>query len=120
MSFSIQGNRAPDLVQFGIPFVDACRAVVLPVDAALRVDVTPGPDPDGDALTIELEVLGDEDTGVFAAAAPALGASAVSFDVPTEDWRVGAALRFRARATDGDRTSPWTSCYASWGASTVP
>ena len=120
VGFSVQGNRAPDVVRFGTPFLESCRGVVLATDAALRVDVLPGSDPDGDPLTIELEVLGADDALLYAAAAPAADAGPVGFDVDGSGWEAGTVLRFRARASDGERTSPWTSCDATWGPATAP
>lgn len=125
VAFSVQTNRAPDAPVFGAPFDPVCRDVVLVASDPLVVTVTPARDPDGDALTIELDVFGFDDDAEIAPpraslAQPEQGNEGTVFEIPASAFVVGERLRIRARASDGLRTSPWASCDGWWGERGAP
>jgi hypothetical protein len=110
--FSVRADLPPGTPTLGNPFATKCGGLVIHQGPPAAIEVGRVQDPDGEAVTLELQVLDFATSAVLLDVTRpqgALGAS-TAMDVSTFSWTEDAHYSVRARAGDGTLWSPWIQC----------
>lgn len=109
---AMPSNRAPQAPAQQSPVAGVTTRTPAPVFTVDQIR-----DPDGDALSIEIEIYRDRELGTRVSAGTIRvpsGAELVTWNHPAADLPRGTQLFWRVRANDGTDTSPWSEPAEFW------